>query len=76
MEKIFSILQGLRPELDFHESTNYIEDGFLDSFDVISLVSELEETYGIIIDGLDIVPENFLNADTIAELVKKSGGRI
>lgn len=73
-EKILSILSDLRPEFDFSESENYIEDGYLDSFDVVTLVSELEEKFGILIDALDILPENFANAAAIAALVKKSGG--
>ena len=44
MEKIYEILQDLRPEFDFHSSENFIEDGYLDSFDLVSLVSELEST--------------------------------
>ena len=74
MEDILSILTELRPEFDFAESEDFIMDGLLDSFDVVSLTSMLEEKYGITIDGLDIVPENFASVEAIAGLVKKSGG--
>ena len=70
------ILNQIRPEFDFSSSSNYIEDGMLDSFDVISLVSDLEEAFGIEIDGLDIVPENFFGIERIGELVVKSGGTL
>lgn len=76
MEKIYSILSSLRPELDFRSSKNFIEEGLLDSFDVVSLVSELEEQYNILIDALDILPENFGSAEAIAEIVKKNGGTL
>lgn len=76
MEKIFSILEELRPEFDFHASKNFVEDGLLDSFDVVSLVTELEEHYGILIDALDIVPENFADAEKIADLIVKNGGTL
>lgn len=76
MEKIYDILQRLRPEFDYHSSQNYIEDGLLDSFDVVTLISELEETYGILIDALDIVPENFSTAENIAAVVQKNGGAL
>lgn len=76
MEKIYKILNGLRPEFDFHTSNDFIEDGMLDSFDVISLVTELEENFGILVDALDILPENFSSVEKIAELVKKSGGTV
>ena len=74
MEAILAMLSEIRPEFSFEESENFIEDGLLDSFDIISLISMLEEKYEIKIDGLDIVPENFFSVDSIAELVKKSGG--
>ena len=76
MKDILDMLAELRPEFDFAESENYIEDGLLDSFDIVSLTSMLEEKYNITIDGLDIVPENFATAEAIAGLVRKSGGAV
>lgn len=76
METIYKILEGLRPEYDFRESENFVEDGYLDSFDIISLVSEIEEAYKVNIDGLDILPENFETVEAIINLIKKSGGSI
>lgn len=74
MERIFEILSELRPEFDYHTSTDFVSDGLLDSFDIISLVTALEENYGILIDALDITPENFMSSQAIAEIVKKNGG--
>lgn len=76
MEKIMEILQGIRPEFDFTSSEDFIEDGYLDSFDLVSLVSELDDAFDISIDGLDIIPENFKSLDTITNVVKKNGGNI
>jgi len=72
-EKIVTILNGLRPEFDFSQPVNFIEEGMLDSFDVINLVTELESTFGISIDGLDVLPENFCTVDSIMNLLKKNG---
>lgn len=71
MEQIYDILEELRPEFDFRESDNFVEDGYLDSFDIISLVSELEERFEIKIDGLDIIPENFESIESIKKLIEK-----
>jgi acyl carrier protein len=71
-QKILAILNGLHPEFNFAESANFIEDGMLDSFDVVSLVAELEENFNIAIDGEDILPENFASIESIKELVSKS----
>ena len=76
MQEIYDILKTLRPEFDFAGSEDFVEDGYLDSFDIISLVSQLEERYGIQINGLDIVPENFCTVEAIATLIRKSGGTI
>lgn len=73
MEEIYAMLKELRPEFDFRESEDYVEDGFLDSFDIISLVSMLEERYHVSIDGLDIIPENFCTVDAMVRLLQKSG---
>ena len=64
-EKVLEILANLRPEFDFTEDVDFIEHGMLDSFDVVSLVSDLDSTFGISIDGVDIVPENFSSVDSI-----------
>lgn len=76
MERIYEILDQLRPEFDFKESKDFIEDGYLDSFDVVSLVTELEDRFDCIIDALDILPENFNSVENIANIVKKNGGVI
>ena len=73
MEQIKQILSELRPEFNFDESDNFIEDGYLDSFDIISLISTIEEKYGVTVDGLDIVPENFVSIEAIQNLINKSG---
>ena len=74
-EQILAMLDELRPEFDFTDSDDFVMDGLLDSFDIISLVSMLEEKYEVKVDGLDIVPENFASLETIEALVKKSGGK-
>lgn len=72
-DKIVAILNDLRPEFDFMEPVNFIEEGMLDSFDVINLVNELDTTFGISIDGIDVLPENFSSVASIIELLHKSG---
>ena len=44
-EKILEILQDIRPEVDFNDSEDFIEDGYLDSFDMVALVSNLDKTF-------------------------------
>lgn len=75
-KKIIEILRELRPEFDFNEEgVNFIEEGMLDSFDVVNLVDELDSTYGISIDGVDIIPENFISVEAIENLLIKNGAK-
>lgn len=74
-EKIIAILSDLRPEFDFTEEVDFIEEGMLDSFDVVNLVTELDSTFGISIDGVDILPENFASIESIENLLKKNGAQ-
>ncbi len=74
-EQILDMLKELRPEYDFETSVDFVMDGLLDSFDIVSICGMLEETYGIKIDGLDIVPENFSSVAAIRSLVEKSLGK-
>jgi acyl carrier protein len=71
-EKVLSILKEIRPEFDFEESDNFVEDGYLDSFDIVTLVSELEVAFDVVIDGLDVLPENFETVQDICNMVNKS----
>lgn len=73
MRKLTDILAEIRPEYNFAESDNFFEDSYIDSFDLISLVSALDEEFKIKIKGTDIVPENFCNLEEIKRLVKGYG---
>ena len=70
-DKIKEVLENIRPEFDFADSENFLEDGLLDSFDLITLVSSLDQTFGISIEGTEMTPENFQNISTIEKLVQK-----
>ncbi|MCO5723314.1 phosphopantetheine-binding protein [Robiginitalea marina] len=74
-ENILSFLAEIRPECDFENSMNFIEEGLLDSFDIVSLVTSLDEEFKISIEGTDIIPENFANLDSIERLLLKNGAK-
>ncbi|MEH7502860.1 hypothetical protein V7152_12745 [Neobacillus drentensis] len=74
MEKVLRILEEIRPEFDFRNSNNFIQNGFLDSFDIIILVTVLEESLNISINGTEIIPENFKDIEAINKLILKCGG--
>lgn len=71
--KIKKILTDIQPELDFSKGSNFITEGLIDSFDMITLVTCLDEEFGISIDGVDIIPENFFSVEAIVTLLNKKG---
>jgi len=74
MEQILEMLQEIRPDSDFLTSIDFIEDYLLDSFDIMTLTSSLEEKYSIVIKTEDIVPEHYQSVEAISNLVKMCGG--
>ena len=76
MKPIPDILKEIRPEFDFTASNDFFSDGMLDSFDLMTLVSTLDKTFGISILGTDILPENFQNIVAIESLLRRSGAKL
>lgn len=70
-DKIIEILQNIRPELDFTVSNDFIADGYIDSFDVVTLVASINDQLNVNIKPSDIIPENFVNIESIINLVNK-----
>ena len=71
-EQIIKILTELRPEFDFTTDVNFIEEGMLDSFDIVSLVDSIETEMGVSISGVDVLPENFCSVDAICKTIEKN----
>ena len=71
MEKLLEILKSIRSDIDFEKEENLVDDGIIDSFDVVSIVGELCDIYDISITAEDIEPENFNSAAAMLKLVER-----
>lgn len=71
MDELLEILSELRPDVDFENETALITDGILDSFDIIALVSELNDAFDIEIKPNHLIPENFNSAKAMLALIKQ-----
>ena len=71
MEKLMSILKDVRPDVDFQQQTKLIDDGILDSFDIISIVSEICDAFDVMIDAEYLEAENFNSAGAMMLLIQK-----
>ena len=71
LEDILEILREIRPDLDFAREENLMGDKLLTSFDVLAIVSEISESFGIRISAAEIKPENFNSVDAMVELITR-----
>lgn len=71
MEKLLQILKTIRPDVDFNNEKALIDDGILDSFDVVSIISEIEDVFGVQIRITELDPENFNSVENIWNLILK-----
>lgn len=71
MEKFYGVLEEIRPDIDFKEERQLVDDGLLDSFDIVSIVSELNDYFDIAIRVSELSPENFNSAEAIYKMCIK-----
>ena len=71
MDKLLEILRTVRPDIDFQTTENLIDDGILDSFDIVMLVGELNEAFDIQIGVEELLPENFNDVPAMQALIVK-----
>ena len=71
MEKFMELLEDICPDVDFEGCETLIDDGLLDSFGILSIVSELQDEYEITITPAEIIPENFNSAKALWAMVEK-----
>lgn len=76
MKRLKMMLRELHPDIEFSGEERLIDDGILDSLDIVTLVTDINEEYKIDISAEDIVKENFNTTDGIASLIKRRGGDI
>ncbi|NLY17700.1 MAG: acyl carrier protein [Clostridiaceae bacterium] len=71
MEALLQILSDLHPDIDFEKHEALIDEKILDSFDIITLITEINEEYDVRIPVDEIIPKNFNSAKSLYELIKR-----
>ena len=71
MEKMIEVLKTIRPDVDFANEKKLIDDGILDSFDIIQVVVELNEAFDVEINVEDLEPDNFNTVEAMWDLIQK-----
>ena len=70
MKELLEILKSIRPDVDFENETELIDEGILDSFDVVSIISEIDDKFDVQIRINELDPENFNSAKAIYNLIQ------
>ena len=70
-EQLLALLEDIRPDVEFEKEKKLIDDSILDSFDIISIAQEINDTFAIDINVEDLEPDNFNTVDAMIELIEK-----
>lgn len=71
MNELLDILAEINADVDFETCDTLIDDGILDSFDIVNIVGELNDSFDIEITPADIVPENFNSAEAMWDMIQR-----
>lgn len=74
MEQLLSVLREVNDEIDFAAETAMVDDGLIDSLELMKLIVALDDAYDVHIDPGQVEPENFNSAQAILELVRRCQG--
>lgn len=70
MEEFLKLLKKIKPNVDFTKEQALVDDGLLESLDIISIISEVAEVYGVLIPSDEIIPDNFNSAEAMYEMIE------
>lgn len=71
MEDLLEVLEDMHPEVDFETCDTLIDHKILDSFDIVTLVAEIDSLFDVMIPAEELVPENFNSAKAIYKLIER-----
>ena len=73
-EQIIEILTEICPGVDFEQETSLLDDGLIDSLDIVAVVTDLMDTFDVQLGVDDLTPENFNSVDAICQLIERAQG--
>mgnify|MGYP002509273821 FL=1 len=71
MEQLIEIMQNLHPDVDFETYEGLVDDGILDSLDIVTLITDINDAFDVSIPAEEILPENFNSAKALWELIER-----
>ena len=74
MEKLIEILSEIWPNVDFRKEKALVDDGLIDSFEIVSIVAEIMDHFEVELDVDDLMPENFNSVEAMMQLIEERRG--
>lgn len=71
MELLLELLKEVKSDIDFEKETDLVDEGLLDSLEIVTIIASIEEKFGVEIDPDDIDPDNFQSAEAMWEMIQK-----
>lgn len=71
MEKLLEILENIKPGVDYENTKTLIDDHYLDSLSILSLIAEIEDGFDVVVPTIEIIPENFNSVEAMMNLITK-----
>lgn len=71
MEELIKILEEIQPGVDYKTCRTLIDDHILDSFGILSLVSEIEDSFDIEVSPAELIPENFNSVESLWAMIER-----
>lgn len=71
MDELLEILIDLHPEVDFETEDQLVDSKIFDSFDIITIISEIADTFDVTVPAKEIIPENFNSAKALWEMIER-----
>jgi len=71
MKELLELLNNVRSDVDFENENHLVDDGILDSFDIVSIIADVNDEFNVEITVDDILPENFNSAKALHDLIER-----
>ena len=71
MEELLELLKDVRDDVDFESCTDLIDGKILISFDIINIISVIDEEYDVAVPATEIIPSNFNSAQAIYDMIQR-----
>lgn len=75
MEKLYTLLEDIRPDVDFRSVKKLVTDGYIDSFDIVTIIASIEDEFSVEIPVDSMLPENFDSVESMMQLINSSRGK-